>query len=71
MNFVHFLEGPNNLSALWNSEVSTFGSILKYCIIRTSIRTASSGEMVWENCVQKLMLLESILYLFKFSEEKI
>ena len=38
---VQVLKGPKNLSALRNSEVSAFGSILKYCINSTSIETAS------------------------------
>ena len=42
---VRVLEGPNNLSTLWNSGVSAFGSILKHCISSASIRTASSGHV--------------------------
>ena len=38
---VQVLKGPKNLSALRNSEVSAFGSILKYCINSASIETAS------------------------------
>ena len=37
---VHILEGPKNLSALQNSKVSAFGSILKY----NFINSASSGR---------------------------
>ena len=35
--FCMVLEEPKKLSALWNSEPSAFGSILKYCINGTSI----------------------------------
>ena len=38
---VQVLKGPKNLSALRNSEVSAFGSILKYYINSASIGTAS------------------------------
>ena len=40
---VQVLEGPKKLSALQNSEVSTFGSNLKSCINGASIRRVSSG----------------------------
>ena len=40
---VQVLEGPKNLFTLRNSEVSAFGSILKYCINNASVGTASSG----------------------------
>ena len=36
---VWVLEGSKNLSALRSSKVSTFGSILKYCINSASIGT--------------------------------
>ena len=45
---VQVVERPKNLSALWNSKVSAFGSILKYYIISVSISTTSSG------CVSKV-----------------
>ena len=38
------LEELKNLSVLQNSEVSGFGSIIKYCINSASIGTASSGR---------------------------
>ena len=38
---VQVLKGPKNLSALRNSEVSEFRSILKYCINSAPIGTAS------------------------------
>ena len=38
---VQVLKGPKNLSVLRNSEVSAFGSILKYCFNSASIGTAS------------------------------
>ena len=40
---VKILEGPKNLSALWNSKESAFGSIHKYSINDAPIKTTSSG----------------------------
>ena len=44
LSIVQVLGGSKKLSALRNSEVLAFGNILRYCINRTSITTASSGH---------------------------
>ena len=42
---IQVLAGLRTLSALQNSEVSAFRSILKYCINSASVGTTSSGHI--------------------------
>ena len=63
---VQVLEGLKNLSALRNSIVSAFGSILKYCINGTSIGTASSGHVSEGTAIGRCSLREVPLYLVGF-----
>ena len=48
----HYRVELKNLSALRNSKVSAFGSILSYCFNRASIGTMSSGHCNWEMSVK-------------------
>ena len=53
--------GTKKMSTLWNSEVSAFGCILKYCITNTSIGTTSSGYVSCD-AIGKCPLREIPLY---------
>ena len=58
---VQVLKGPKNLSALRNSEVSAFGSILKYCI---NSGTASKWPHKRGVRYRECSLMEVPLYIF-------
>ena len=59
---VQVLQWPKNLFALCNSEVSTFGSILKYCFNSALIGTVPSGHVSKVAAIGRCPLREVPLY---------